>query len=85
MHECFGALGHIDKLEQIERIKQVTNKSQQQAEMRLLAADRDAAKIVQKNQTTLEQIKMAIAQNEWNQALQVFTCFWRYIELRTDI
>ena len=71
MHECFGALGHVDKLEQIERIKSVTNKAHQAAELRLLAADSDAAKVVQKNQPTLEQIKMAIAQNEWNQALQV--------------
>ena len=72
LHQCCGALGHVDKLEQIERIKQINNKQQQAAEMRLLAADRDAAKMVQKSQPVLEQIRMAVAMNEWAQALQVF-------------
>ena len=79
LHQCCGALGHVDKLEQIERIKQINNKQQQAAEMRLLAADRDAAKMVQKSQPVLEQIRMAVAMNEWAQALQVFFYFKKII------
>jgi len=71
MQECFSALGHVDKLEQINKIQNMDNKTSQITEIKLLGNDKDASRGLLKQASIFETIKILIAQNEWTQALNI--------------
>ena len=63
MQECFSALGHVDKLEQINRIQNMDNKTSQITEIKLLGNDKDASKGLLKQASIFETIKVSLENN----------------------
>ena len=63
MQECFSALGHVDKLEQINKIQNMDNKTSQITEIKLLGNDKDASKGLLKQASIFETIKVRLKFN----------------------
>ena len=63
MQECFSALGHVDKLEQINKIQNMDNKTSQITEIKLLGNDKDASRGLLKQASIFETIKVRLKLN----------------------
>ena len=82
MQECFSALGHVDKLEQINKIQNMDNKTSQITEIKLLGNDKDASKGLLKQASIFETIKVRLKVNYHEINLDKF--YFRFLLLKMN-
>ena len=58
LEDCYKATGHFDKLDQIDTLKNLENKNTKNAEVKMLANDKDAVDNVIKRGELLDSLKV---------------------------